>query len=89
MIFPNRGAWRGSEEICTYVNDLSEELVNEEQLISDSNPEIRVLGRMLQAYQELLQEGNLLDFAAIQTECYRLLAEHPEILQELRDKINI
>lgn len=87
LIFPNRGAWRCSEEICTYVNHLSEELVNTEQLISDSNPEIRVLGRMLQVYQELLQEGNLLDFAAIQTECYRLLVEHPEILQELRDKI--
>lgn len=87
LIFPNRGAWRCSEEICTYVNHLSEELVNAEQLISDSNPEIRALGRMLLVYQELLQEGNLLDFAAIQTECYRLLVEHPEILQELRDKI--
>lgn len=50
------------------MNHLSEELVNEEQLISDSNPEIRVLGRMLQVYQELLQEGDLLDFAIIQTD---------------------
>lgn len=45
------------------------------------------MGRMLQVYQALLQEGNLLDFAAIQTERYRLLVEHPEILQGLRDKI--
>ncbi len=87
MIFPNRGAWRCSEEICTYVNHLSEELVNAEQLIADSDPEISALGCMLQAYQDLLQDGNLLDFAAIQTECYRLLVECPEILQELRDKI--
>ncbi len=87
LIFPNMGAWRCSEEICTYVNHLSEEFVNTEQLISDSNPEISALGRILQAYHELLQEGNLLDFAAIQTECYRLLVEHPEILQELQDKI--
>lgn len=87
LIFPNRGAWRCSEEICTYVNHLSEELVSAEQLISDNNPEISALGRILQVYQALLQEGNLLDFAAIQTECYRLLVEHPEILQGLRDKI--
>ncbi len=87
LIFPHMGAWRCSEEICTYVNHLSEELVNIEQLISDSNPEISALGRILQVYQELLQEGNLLDFAAIQTVCYRLLVERPEILQELQDKI--
>lgn len=87
LIFPNKGAWRCSEEICTYVNHLSEELVSAEQLISDNNPEISALGRILQAYQALLQEGNLLDFAAIQTVCYRLLVEHPEILQGLRDKI--
>lgn len=87
LIFPNMGAWRCSEEICTYVNLLSEELVSAERLIFDNNPEISALGRILQAYQALLQEGNLLDFAAIQTECYRLLVEHPEILQGLRDKI--
>lgn len=87
LIFLNRGAWRCSEEICTYVNHLLEELVSAEQLISDNNPEISALGRILQAYQALLQEGNLLDFAEIQTECYRLLVEYPEILQGLRDKI--
>ena len=87
LIFPNRGAWRFSEEICTYVNQLSEELVSEKQLISDSNPEIRVLGYVLQIYQKFLQEENLLDFATIQTECHRLLVEHPEILWELQDKI--
>lgn len=48
LIFPNSGAWRCSEEICTYVNHLSEELVNAGQLISDRNPEISALGRMLQ-----------------------------------------
>lgn len=42
---------------------------------------------MLSVYQELLFETNLIDFATIQTECYRLLSENPVILEEIQSQL--
>ena len=38
------GSWKRSDEICTYINHLSEEMVDIEALQSDDNPGIRTLG---------------------------------------------
>lgn len=81
------GAWKHSDEICNYVNHLSEEMVDVDGLQIDDNPEIRTLGRMLAIYQGLLEKGNLIDFSTIQTECFRLLTENEEILEELQDNL--
>ena len=35
----------------------------------------------------MLDEENLIDFSAIQTECYRLLTENKDILEDLRNSI--
>lgn len=51
------GSWKRSDEICTYINHLSEEMVDIEALQSDDNPGIRTLGRVLSVYQEMLEEG--------------------------------
>ena len=37
------GSWKRSDEICTYINHLSEEMVDIEALQSDDNPGIRTL----------------------------------------------
>lgn len=81
------GSWKWSEEICNYVNNLSEELVDADALAADPDIAVRVLADMLVTYQTLLTEENLIDFSAIQTECYRLLTEKPDILEALREKI--
>lgn len=81
------GAWRMAQEICTYVNNLLEELVDEKALKSDKNESICVLGNVLEVYKELLEENNLVDFASIQTEAYRLLHDNFEILNILQQKI--
>lgn len=86
-LLPARGAWKRSDEICNYANHLSEEMVDIEALQSDSNANIRTLGKILKVYQEMLEEGNLIDFSTIQTECYRLLVENKEILEELQNKL--
>ena len=62
-------------------------MVDIEALQSDDNPEIRTLGRVLSVYQEMLEEGNLIDFSTIQTECYKLLMQNKQILEELQDKL--
>ena len=81
------GTWKRSDEICNYVNHLSEEMVDVEALQKDTNPEIRTLGKILSVYQEMLEEGNLIDFSTIQTECFRLLKDNQKILEELQNKL--
>lgn len=79
--------WRTAKEICEYANNLSEELVTPEALRQDQDGFVVALGNMLAEYQMLLNEGNLIDFATIQTECFRILKENPAILEELQEKI--
>lgn len=87
IALPNGGAWKQAEAICNYVNNLSEELVTPEELMSDSDLSIAALGRMLKEYREILTKGNLMDFSSIQIEAYHLLQDNVEILDELRSKV--
>lgn len=79
--------WRMAKEICEYANNLSEELVTPEALRQDKDRFVVALGNMLAEYQMLLNEGNLIDFSTIQTECFRILKENSAILDELQEKI--
>lgn len=87
LVLTKSGAWHQAEDICNYANNLSEEMVDAEQLMNDENQEIAVLGKILDVYLDLLKESNLIDFAAIQTECYRLLSENPSILESLQNQL--
>lgn len=82
-----QGAWKQSQAICGYVNNLVEELVEADTLMQDRNPSVSGLGRILQEYQYILEENDLLDFSAIQTEAYHLIKDNPEVLEEIRNKI--
>lgn len=84
---PHGGAWKQSEALCGYVNNLSEELVTPEELRADPDASIAALGQMLMVYRELLTENNLMDFSSIQIETYQLLHNYPQVLGELQDKI--
>lgn len=86
-LFPKNGAWDMSEKICAYVNNLSEELVSAEKLLNDDDDVISVLGEVMEIYQEILHEDNLMDFSSIQVEAYKLLKENPDILEHLRSKL--
>jgi len=81
------GAWRMAGEICGLVGNLAEELVDVDAMAEDLNPQIRALADIMVIYDQLLNEENLIDFAAIQTECYRLLTENELILNTLRENI--
>ena len=82
-----KGAWNQADTICNYVNNLSEELVSSEKLIEDNNERINTLGYIMAEYKTLLMEGNLIDFAGIQTECYELLRREENVRQQLQEKI--
>ena len=83
----NAKGWKLAGEICNYANNLSEELVSPDALREDRDGFVVALGNMLSEYQRLLEEGNLIDFSTIQTECFRILKENPNILGELQEKI--
>jgi len=83
----NAKGWKLAGEICNYANNLSEELVSPDVLREDRDGFVVALGNMLSEYQSLLEEGNLIDFSTIQTECFRILKENPSILGELQEKI--
>ena len=85
---PNGGAWKWSEAICGLVGTLTEELVDADAMARDGKAEIRVLSAIMKQYQQLLTDENLIDFAKIQTECYRLLKDNPQILSDLQEKIH-
>ena len=56
-------------------------------MIEDPDMELSTIAKVVSKYQDMLYEENLVDFSAIQTECYRLLTENPTILDELRKAI--
>lgn len=87
IALPNGGSWKQAEAICNHVNNLSEELVTPDELMTDSDLSIAALGRMLKEYRDLLTESNLMDFSSIQIEAFHLLQDNAEILEELRSKV--
>lgn len=84
-LFP-KGQWKRSQEICSYVNSLQEELVDENQLIEDLDFETRTLGYVLKVYKELLNAMNCVDFSSIQTEAFTLLKNNNSILEKCKAK---
>lgn len=88
LLFPEIRQWHDSGKICAYVNKLSEELITPDMLINDKDIYISTLGRIFQEYNNLAAKNNILDFSAIMAETYKLLTQHPEILDKIRAKIS-
>lgn len=86
-VISGRGEWNQALEICRYVNNLTEELVDTDKLISSNKPDYIALGQIAEAYQKLLADNNYLDFSSIQTEAYRLMEQHPDVLETVQEKI--
>ena len=82
-----QSTWRQANKICELVNKLSEELIDPTELMEDDDVRISALGEIMEVYQVVLAENNLMDFSAIQTEAYWLLTNYPEVLAEIRAKI--
>lgn len=81
------GAWKQAGTIIKYVNNLAEELVDTTKMRLDNNEEIVAIAYIIDLYNEIAEEENLIDFSSIQTEAYFLLKNHPEILSEIREQI--
>lgn len=79
--------WRRCKKICEYVNRLSEELVNPEDMVREKDSLIRALGWMMIRYRKLAKEKNFLDFTRLQTEAYYILSEKEAVRKEAARRI--
>lgn len=79
--------WKRCRSICQYVNRLSEELMNAEDMILSRDEKIRVLGWMMIRYEKLAQKKNFLDFTKLQTEAYYILSEKDNVRRQVLERI--
>lgn len=79
--------WSKSETLVNWINKVSEEMLNVEELLSSKDARIKTLGSCYQKYMEDLNEENALDFSTIQSETFDLLDKHPQVLRKLQDQI--
>jgi DNA helicase-2/ATP-dependent DNA helicase PcrA len=80
-------AWAKSENLLSWLNKASEEVLDIEQLIQSPDVAISALGESYKVYQSLLEKHNSLDFSCIQLETLVLLKENPHVLEELTNKL--
>lgn len=81
------GAWKQSQVVANFVSNISEELVMFRDMQLDDDVRISTLGKVMEVYEDILTEQNLLDFSAIQTEAYRLLISNENVLAKIKEKI--
>lgn len=86
-IVASQGAWKQANELCFLLNNLTEELIDYNQLVADGNTDISTVGQVLEQYALLLTEKNMLDFSSIQTEAYWLLKNNQGILDEIYEQV--
>ncbi|PLR19534.1 ATP-dependent helicase [Pantoea endophytica] len=80
-------AWIKSENLIGWLNKVSEEVLDVEELCRSSDVAINALGNSYKVYQTLLAKNNALDFSCIQLETYYLLRENPHLLKKLQEKL--
>src|SRR5690606_36134175 len=79
--------WDRAESLMKWLNKVSEECIDIEQLLNSRNVKAKALGECYDLYQKQLLEENSLDFSTIQVETLRLLENNPTVLQQLQQQI--
>ncbi|KYD11052.1 hypothetical protein B4102_0112 [Heyndrickxia sporothermodurans] len=89
LLFDERASrWKKAETLLKWLNKVSEEMLDFDQLKTSKEPQVQVLGFCYELYQQHLEEENALDFSTIQLEAYRLLKEHPQITTQLHENLH-
>lgn len=83
----NNNIWKQSGIICNLINNLCEELIDANTLLSDKDPNIQTLGLVTKKYEELLDSYNYLDFPHIQTKAFHVLKNNKTVLKKLQGQL--
>ena len=86
-LISGKSNWAKAQEICRYVNQIMEELVDTEALLSDHDRDMQFLGKIAVRYRGLLDRNNVMDFSSIQTRTYNMLKENPAVLEAVQSSI--
>ncbi len=81
------GKWNQTNKILEYLNKLNEQRISKEQLFSNTNKEIKILGKILEIYEKILERENILDFSNIQLKTFNLLT-NKEVLKKINNDID-
>lgn len=79
--------WMKASSLAGKLNIVSEEILDVDKMEQSEFASIRALAACYRIYERILEEENALDFSSIQLATYRLLSEHPEVLQKIQDKV--
>jgi DNA helicase-2/ATP-dependent DNA helicase PcrA len=79
--------WRKANKLAYWLNKISEEMIDSDDLIKSDDEEIKALGESYILYRQQIEENNMLDFSTIQLETIDLLKRNKEIRAELSNKI--
>ena len=82
-----KSTWKQALEICRYVNQMMEELVDIDAMEADSDEDMRFLAKLVKRYKNLLEQNNVMDFSSIQTKTYDMLMKYPQILAQIQKNI--
>lgn len=83
-----KNVWKQSLEICRYVNQMMEEMVDIDAMEEDDDRDIRFLAKLVRRYKALLERNNALDFSSMQTKTFDMLTKHEDVLNKVRNKIH-
>ncbi len=86
-LISGKSRWKQTQEICRYVNQIMEELVDVNALLSDDDRDMQFLGKITVRYRELLARNDVMDFSSIQTRTYNLLEKNPAVLEKIQRSI--
>lgn len=82
-----RNAWERAKKLKYWLNKINETGRTLDYIKDDSNERVVFLRDAHKLYENLLIEDNVLDFASIQREIYRMLSTKEEVLREVQEKI--
>ena len=83
----SQGVWKQSLEICRYVNQIQEELVDLDAMEADQDEDIRFLAKLVKRYREILERNNAMDFSSIQANTYHMLMDNPKALERIQQDV--
>ena len=84
---PAANNWGKAGKIQKWVNRINEEGRSLDYVKEEQDKKIGFLKEAHELYQKLLIEDNVIDFASIQREIYRILLNNNFVLEEIREKI--
>lgn len=82
-----RNAWERAKKLKYWLNKINETGKNLDYIKDDSSERVVFLRDAHKLYENLLIEDNVLDFASIQREIYKMLSTKEEVFREIQEKI--